>query len=200
MAPRVFLLLLLLLAACSRPSPVADLAARLPANAAVLAGADLDRLRSTPLFPHLPQYFREGSYVLAAFTGADLVTATRGGGRVTVSGPAGEGAPDDLLKRVPDAPVWLVARGSATLPLTGNLANLNRLLHQAEYIVVSARPGDRVEIRAEASCRGDGEAQRLEENVRALGSLTHFPLEVVREGVNVRVTATVSPDALGKVL
>jgi hypothetical protein len=196
----VFATLALLAGGCARPpvSPLADLAAKLPADAIVLAGADLDRLRSTPLFVKLPDALRDGSYVLAAYSGKDLTTATRSARGVTVSGAAGQGAPEDLLKRAPDAPLWLVARGNVTLPLAGNLANINRLLHQTQYAVVSARPGERFELRADAFCRSDADAQRLEENVRAIGSLTRFPLEVAREGATVRVTASVAPEVLGK--
>lgn len=192
---------LALLAACTHPpqSTLALLAAKLPSNAVVLAGADLDHLRATPLLSRLPDAFRNGSYVLAAYTGNDLVTATRTASDVELSGTAGTGAPADLLQRVPDAPVWLVARGSATLPLTGNLANLNRLLSQTQYTVLSALPtADHVEFRAEGICAAESSANHLEENIRAIASLTRFPLEVVRDGAVVRVRAVLSPDAFGR--
>ena len=137
--------------------------------------------------------------MLAGYTGTELVTATRSGGRVEVSGTAGHGAPADLLAHVSDAPLWLVARGSATLPLSGNLANVNRLLHQTEYLVAAARPiADGFELRSEGVCRSDAEAEHLEGNVRAIGSLMRFPMELTREGSVVRVRATVSAGQLGK--
>jgi hypothetical protein len=201
--PRFFLAgMLLLAAACSRTaqSPLADLAAKLPSDSIVIAGGDLDKLRTSPLFSKLPETFRQGSYVLAGYTGSELVTATRSGGRVEVSGPAGQGAPSDLLAHASDAPLWVVARGSATLPLSGNLANVNRLLHQTEFMVVTARPaGDGFELRAEGICRGDAEAEHLEGNVRAIGSLMRFPMELTREGAVVRVSAKVSAEQIGKV-
>jgi len=200
--PRFFVAAVLLLAAaCSRAphSSLSDLAAKLPAHSIVLAGADLDKLRTSPLFSKLPEAFRQGSYVLAGYTGTELVTATRSGGRVEVSGTPGQGAPADLVAHASEAPLWIVARGSATLPLSGNLANVNRLLHQTEFTVVAARPvGDGFELRAEGICRGDAEAEHLEGNVRAIGSLMRFPMEVTREGSTVGVRATVSADQLAK--
>jgi hypothetical protein len=193
---------LLFAAACSRApqSPLADLAAKLPSDSIVIAGADLDKLRASPLYSKLPEAFRQGSYVLAGYTGTELVTATRSGRRVEVSGTAGQGAPADLLAHASDAPLWVVAHGSATLPLSGNLANVNRLLHQTEFMVVAARPaGDGFDLRAEGICRGDAEAEHLEGNARAIGSLMRFPMEVTREGPVVRVRAVVSAEQIGKV-
>lgn len=193
--------LLLFLSACGHPppSPLAALAAKLPSDAVVLAGADLDRLRATSLSAKLPDAFRNGSYLLAAYTGNEIATAMRAAdGRIELSAPAGQGAPADLLDRAPNAPLWIVARGSATPPLAGNLANLNRLLHQTEYTVVVATPGDTIALRADAFCRGDAAARHLEENIRAISSLTRFPVEVSREGANVHVTAAVSAESLAK--
>jgi hypothetical protein len=201
--PRFYVAAVLFLAAaCSRApqAPMADLAAKLPADSIVLAGADLDKLRTSPLFSKLPEAFRQGSYVLAGYTGTELVTATRSGSRLEVSGTAGPGAPPDLIAHASDAPLWVVARGSTTLPLSGNLANVNRLLHQTEFTVVAARPaGDAFELRAEGICRGEADAEHLEGNVRAIGSLMRFPMEVTREGSVVRVRATVSAEQLGKI-
>ena len=75
-------LLLATLAAC-RHAPKAlvdpELAAYMPANATVIAGIDLDRLRATPLFAKIPEPFRDGSYALIGYNGKDLVTASRAG-------------------------------------------------------------------------------------------------------------------------
>jgi hypothetical protein len=196
-----FVLPLVVLAACTphpKLSPLAELASRLPADAIVLAGADLDQLRTSKLFSSIPESFRKGSYVLAAYTGKDLVTATRDDGTIKLAGAPGSGVPADLLRHAPDAPLWLVVRGSATLPLTGNVANVNRLLHQTEYTVITATPGERISIHAEAFCRDNAAAQHLEENVRAIGSLSGLWLDVVRDGATVRVNAAISPEAIGK--
>ena len=67
-------------------------------------------------------------------------------------------------------------------------ANINRLLHQAEYTAASARGSD---IEATAECRTAEAARHLEENIRALASLARFEgLEVTSEGATVRVRAT----------
>jgi len=118
---------------------------------------------------------------------------------VEISGPAGQGAPADLLAHASDAPLWVVARGSATLPLSGNLENVNRLLHQSEFTIIAARPvADGFELRAVGLCRGDADAEHLEGNVRAIGSLMRFPMAVTRDGSIVRVQGTVSSDQLAK--
>src|SRR5690348_17083857 len=124
------ILALVALAACHKPpsSPASVLAARLPATAKVVAGLDLDQLRSTPLYAKLPENLRDASYAMLAYDGREVTTATLTGGRVILSGPEGPGAPRELMDRAPSSPVWVVARGDASLPLAGNLANLNRLL------------------------------------------------------------------------
>ena len=204
---RYLLALLLFATSCNRgPKPPVDpeLAAAMPAGAAVLAGIDLERLRTTPLLPRVPEPWRQASYVLAAYDGKDLVTAARVGARISTTGPAGAGAPPDLLRHATASPIWLVARGNATLPLTGNLANLNRLLHQTEYTTISARVGDRVDLEIAGYCRTPETAQHLEENLRAIVSLMgiggrqELPLDVRREGSIVRATGSATLDAVGK--
>jgi hypothetical protein len=166
----------------------------------VLAGLDLDKLRAGPLFSKLPDAFRNGSYALVAFNGRDVAIATLAAGHVTISGPAGTGAPPDLLRHASAAPLWMAARGSTTLPVTGNLANLNRILHQTEYTTVAASVGERIELHIEGLCRTPGAAQHLEENVRAIASLMKLPFSVVRDGAVVRVDGAVSADAAGALL
>jgi hypothetical protein len=194
-------LLLASLAAC-RHAPKAlvdpELATYMPADATVIAAIDLDRLRATPLFAKIPEPFREGSYALVGYDGKDLVTASRTGARVTVSGHAVKGNPPDLLQHATDAPIWIVARGNSRLPLAGNLANLNQLLQQTDYATVSARVADRVNLEIAGVCASAPTAQHLEENLRALASLFKFPLDVDREGAVVRATASISFEAAGK--
>jgi hypothetical protein len=168
----------------------------MPADTTVLAGIDVDRLRSSPLLSKLPESMRDGSYALAGYNGRELVTASRVGNRVVVSGGEGKGAPPDLLRHAADAPLWIVARGAATLPLAGNLANINRLLHQTEYTTVAARIGPRIELHIEGICRTPAAAEHLEENIRAIASLTKFPLGLARDGAIVRVDASIAAEAL----
>ena len=59
-------------------------------------------------------------------------------------------------------------RGDAALPLSGNLANLNRLLRMSESIALGLRLGGPVELTARAACRNDDDAARMEQTVRAL--------------------------------
>jgi hypothetical protein len=193
-------LLLGVLSGCHAPKALVDpeLAAYMPAGSTALAGIDLDRLRTTPLFAKIPEPFRDGSYTLVGYNGKDLVTASRVGQQVRVSGAGVKGIPPELLRHATDAPVWMVARGSAALPLTGNLANLNRLLRQTEYTTVAARVGESVDVEIAGVCRSPELAQHLEENVRAIVSLMKLPLAVRRDGVTVKATGSVTVEAAGK--
>jgi len=194
------IVLLLALTAC-RHAPKAlvdpELAMYMPPGATVIAGIDLDRLRATPLFAKIPEPFRDGSYALVGYDGKALVTASRTGSRVSVSGGAVKGNPPDLLRHASDAPIWIVARGSSTLPLTGNLSNLNRLLHQTQYTMVTARVGERVDLEMTGVCVSPEVAQHLEENVRAIATLMKFPLQVRREGTVIHATGSISIEAAG---
>jgi len=194
-------LLLGVLSGCSEaPKPLVDreLAAYMPAGATVVAGLDLDRLRATPLFSKIPEPFRDGSYTLVGFNGKDFVTASRDGKRVRVSGAGVKGNPPELLQHASDAPIWIAARGSAALPLTGNLDNLNRLLQQTDYTSATARVGERVDVEIAGFCRSPEIARHLEQNVRAIASLMKLPLEVRRDGAIVRATGSITVDAVGK--
>jgi hypothetical protein len=190
-----------LLAGC-RPEPKAlvdpELAAYLPQASVVIAGIDLNRLRTTPFFAKIPEGFREGSYTVVGFTGNDIITVSRVGSRVAVTGPAVKGSPPELFRHASDAPIWIVARGDAVLPFTGNLTNITRLLQQTEYTTVTGRVGDRVELAIEGVCRTAEGAGHLEDNVRAIASLMRLPLEVRREGVKVHVIASMTADDAAK--
>ena len=162
---------LILFSACRRePQPLAELAAHLPANSSMIAGLDVDRLRDTPIFPKLPESFREASYVLAAYDPPNLVTASRVGGRIVAT--TKPGAPPELIRHAANTPVWIVVRGDTTLPLTGNLANINRLLQQTIYTRITARIESRVEFDAEGVCAGAEAAEHLEQNLRAIATRT----------------------------
>jgi hypothetical protein len=193
---RPTLLCLLAITACTRQP---DLATRLPANAAMVAGIDVNALRATPLFAKLPDSFREASYVLAAFDPPHLVTASRVGNRISVTGPASQGPPD-LLRHAPaNAPLWLVARGDTPLPLTGNLANLNRLLEQTDHTIVTARIADRLEFQAAGVCRSPAAAEHLEQNIRAIATLARLSVEVRRDGATVHVTGSTAIETLTRI-
>ncbi len=194
----------LLAAGCISPREQ-PLTAYIPLDTAAVAVADLTRLRATPLSARLPvpDALREASEVLAVYDGKDWAIAARGawtqppaGATAIAPHVAATGAPDlvrkmaarprggqDLLAHAPAAaPAWLVTRGSVGLPLTGNLANLNRLLRQAEYTSIALRPGAQVDLDATALCATPERAQHLEENLRALASLARVEISVTREG------------------
>jgi len=209
--PAFLLLSLFACAPARRPTLVdPELAACVPAAATAVAGVDVSRLRGTALYEKLP--FQDARYVLAASDGKEWLVVARGplaggtaiapgihavGSDLLVKAAAAQhrtgttGAPD-LLARAADAPVWLAARGSISLPVTGNLSNINRLLHQTEYLTVAAHVSDRVDVDAVGICRTPEIAKHLEENVRALASLLlpKYPVEVRSEGSTVRATAS----------
>jgi hypothetical protein len=205
--------LLLALVACApahREIIDPDLAACIPASAAAVAGLDVAKLRGSSLYDKLP--VRDVAYALAASDGKDWLVLARGqlaGGTSIAPGitaigsdalvrAAAEqhrtgrtGAPD-LLDRASSAPLWLAARGSMTLPVAGNLSNINRLLHQTEYMTLAAQVSDKLDVQAAGYCRSADTAKHLEENLRALASLllAKYPVTVRSEGTTVRVEAS----------
>jgi hypothetical protein len=214
-----------LLASCVRPyRPTADidLATCIPRGADAAAYANLDRLRSTPLYPKLPlpDAMRDASALLAVLRGAEWAIAARGrfpqppaGATMIGPGIAAAGPPDllqamaaqhrtgaasDLVALAPaDDPVWLVARGAATFPLGGNWNNLNRLLHQAETVSIGIRVSGTLRLTANAVCRTPAHAEHLEENLRAMATLARLEsVQVSGTGTSVHVSAAVPADSL----
>jgi len=178
----------LLLAGCAKPPTLTDF---IPQGAAAVAYVDLERARESPLFSRLPvpADLRDATALLVAFDGKEWTTATRGKAGIMASGTPPHGGRDLLVRAPRDAAAWVVTRGSVTLPLQGNLGNLNRLLHQADYISAALRGS---EIDATAECRTAEAARHLEENIRALATLAKFDaLDVASDGLNVRVRATI---------
>jgi len=151
--------------------------------------------------------------------GATLIDST-----LAISGPAEAvrgaiarhktgitGAPD-LLGRAASvagsAEIWAAVRGRVTLPLTGNAANLNRLLHQVDYFTFTAKLGARIDLDLTGASRTADEGQRLEETLRAIVSLTEAAsprlepilqsVQVRREGPIVHVILPADADAVGQ--
>lgn len=184
-----------ILAGCA-PKPE-GLTAYIPNGAVAVAYVDLDRARTMPLYERLPvpEDLKDASAVLAVFDGKDWGTAVQRKSSITATGIAAkQNGGKDLLAHAPlEAPAWLVTRGSVTLPLPGNLTNINRLLHQSEYTAVSAQGND---IEAKAECRSADAARHLEENIRALASLARIEgLDVTSDGSTVRVRAKIPTTA-----
>jgi hypothetical protein len=181
--------LVVALAGCAKLPQLTDY---VPAGAQAVAYVDLERARTSPLYARLPvpQDLQDASALLVAFDGKDWGTAVQRKAGIIATGIAKpERGGEDLLARAPrDAAAWIVTRGSVTLPLPGNLGNLNRLLHQADYVAAGLRGSD-VDVTAE--CRTPEAARHLEGNIRALATLARFDaIDVSSAGTTVRVRAT----------
>ena len=69
------------------------------------------------------------------------------------------------------APVWIAARGGVTLPLTGNAANVNRLLRRLEFGSLSVTLDSPARIRFTGLAVTGADAAQSEETLRAFFSL-----------------------------
>jgi len=142
---------------------------------------------------------READSLLAASQGSDYLVVSRGSFRrapagftLLAPGLAAAGSPawlragaaqhrsgatgsPALLERAEPlaaaSEIWIVAAGSATLPVSGNGENLNRLLHTTQYATLSVRLADGIAIEATGMCDTPDSARRLEETVRAFATL-----------------------------
>jgi hypothetical protein len=143
--------------------------------------------------------FREARYLLFALQGTEPLMIAQGTfreppagatllapGLVAAGSPNGiraasaqfrsgrTGAPELLERAEPLAAaneIWIVADGSATLPLTGNAENVNRLLHSTRYATLTAHISDGVRIDITGVCATADTARQLEETVRAFVTL-----------------------------
>jgi hypothetical protein len=194
-----------------------------------------------PLVEPFLEPFHEATQLLLAFDGKDLLTIARGpfraapaGGTLVerglaVSGPdaairaaiarrkRGFGAPSGLVAFAVSVaagkPVWIVARGGVALPLTGNAANLNRLLRDSEFAAVTASLGPRIRVEAIAIGRTPEAARDVEESLRAILVMTATAekrgsdaaallgaVEIRREDRTVHASVSATAEALGKLL
>ena len=111
------------------------------------------------------------------------------------------GAPEMLVYAEPLVanPIWAVAHGSATLPLSGNLANLNRILQATDYTTLTAQTGDTLSIEIAGICRTADAAAQLERTIRAFVSLLGMrsrrsgPVQIETQNATVRVKLTADP-------
>src|ERR1019366_6866985 len=216
------------------------LSARVPAATVALAGGALHRLRASPLYAKLPpaaraflEPFGHAHRVLVASAGVELLTIARG----VVPG-ATQIAPDVALSGAPGlisaaatathppagilgaaesvaggSPIWIAVRGGVTLPLEGNLANVNNLLRGTEHVTLAVQPGDPIELELVARCPTPEAALRFEQSFRAVVSLAAATsarqpamaglLESIRIGREervVHVSLSAPLDALAKLL
>jgi hypothetical protein len=68
--------------------------------------------------------------------------------------------------------IWAVVRGDVTLPLSGNAANVNRLLRNMEFAAVTVRAGSPVEFALTARGRSPEAALHFEQTLRAILTMT----------------------------
>jgi hypothetical protein len=125
----------------------------------------------------------------------------------------GSGAPwllDRAAAVAGTSPIWMVARGGATLPLAGDAANLNQLLRLVDYAAAGIHLDSEFRLDAVAEGRDEPSARRLEETLRAMFTLAaatqsrKSPMadslraaQVRREGLTVHVALSVPPEAVG---
>jgi hypothetical protein len=255
LAPRLLLASALLAFAAgiackqSPPSVVdAGMASCITGDTVALAGADLDRLRTSPFVSgmgpsarDLLERYSNASKLLVAWNASELLIVERGlfktpppGANaiepgLAVSGPTGRilsavaqhqvghtGAPGliDYGSEIgARSAIWLAVRGGTALPLSGNLANLNVLLQDADFAGAALDLGDSATLRFAARGRTAESAERLEERLRGFLSLAgeaeiHRPdlarllggVRIARSGRDVTATLSASPDALAKLL
>jgi hypothetical protein len=146
----------------------------------------------------LVEPLRNANYLMLAYNGKEVLAIARG--RFAAAPPGAVLlAPDLALAGSPDAirdavrqratgqpgapsllarshaiagrPIWAVARGARPLPLTGNAANLNKLLRFTDYATIAATVNSTIELEAAGFCPKADAAQQLEETLRGLISL-----------------------------
>jgi hypothetical protein len=123
------------------------------------------------------------------------------------------GAPDLLAHAASiagGAEIWAVVRGGINLPLTGNAANLNRLLHLVDYATLTARLAPLLDLDLTSASRTADQGQHLEETLRAIVSLAGaasprldtllHSVQIRREGPIVHATLSTDADTLGPVI
>ena len=197
--------------------------------------------RLPPAARALAEPLRDARYLLLASNGKDILAIARGrfreappGATLVASGLAVTGSPGsvraaiaqyktgrngapDLLARAASLAdgrqIWMVARGGVPLPVTGNAANLNRLLRDTEYAGIAVRLGSGIEIEATAVGRTAEAGREFEENLRAILSLTAaasarqpdlvaliHSIQIRREDRTVHASLSGGPDAADRLL
>jgi len=198
--------------------------AKLPAAAAAIAAA-----------------FTGASSALLAYNGKDLLVIARGAFAQAPAGAA-LAAPNLALfgtpqlvaaamaqrrSRTAGAPallaqaesiaagrqIWIVIPGGVAFPLSGNAANLNRLLHHAESATVTASFDSGLALEVTALGRTADDARNIEESVRADITLaaaaeTRQPdlakllrsIRIDRDDRSVRITLSADEEAAAKLI
>ncbi len=153
--------------------------------------------------------FRDARTLLAAYSGKEILLIARGsftappaGATLLAPGLALAGPAESIAaakaRRVTGAPelltyaqaaaagnaIWIVTLGNVALPLTGNAANVNRLLRDMEFAALSVRLQPGIDFALNARGRSPEAARHFEETLRA--SLT---MAAVGEAKNSQLTA-----------
>jgi len=143
--------------------------------------------------------FHDARYLLLAIQGKEFLMIAQGsfreppaGATLLAPGLAAAGSPDgirasssqlrsgrtgvlEVLDRAEPLAaaneIWIVADGSAALPLTGNAENVNRLLHSTRYATLAAHITAGVRIDVTGVCATADTARQLEETLRAFVTL-----------------------------
>jgi len=163
---------------------------------------------------------RDCSYLLVAYNGRDVLFVGRGkypeapaGATLIVPGLIVSGSPEsvhsaiaqhqtgssgaprllELAKSVAGGKqAWMIVQGGVTLPLTDNLANLNRILQLSQYVTLAAKIDSRLQLDAAAAGRNASASQKLEESLRAILTFAtaaggHHPeLEAALQSIQIR--------------
>jgi hypothetical protein len=205
------------------------MASYVPPGAVVLAGIDLAGLRASPLYAKLPpailgltQPFQNAPSMLLASNGKDLLLVA--GGKLT--GPpdfvqAAEAQHRSGVTGVPDLlnhaqsiaagqHIWLVVRGGTVLPLTGNAANVNRLLRDMEFAALTLRADSAIDVALTARGRTPEAARHFENTLRATLTMaaagetrlapTLRSIQLQREDRTVQAKVSLTPDAAQRLL
>lgn len=133
--------------------------------------------------------------LLCGWNGADILCVIRGnapGATVIAPGLAVTGSPESIrsavtqyhsgktgvpglvdyaARTVGQNPIWVAAQGGTTLPLTGNLRNLNRLFHGLQYVTLTIGLSSSLDLKINALGQSEEGARDFEENLRGLISL-----------------------------
>jgi hypothetical protein len=67
--------------------------------------------------------------------------------------------------------IWMVVAGGATLPLSGNAGNLNRLIHSTQVTTLAVRFTDHLALDAAGVCATVDAARQLQGTVQAFVTL-----------------------------
>jgi hypothetical protein len=187
------------------------------------------------------QALHDASYLLIAYNARDLLLLARGrfreappGATLVSSELAVAGPPESIRAAIAQhrsgvtvshrlldlasgvaggRQMWIVAQGGVTLPLTGNVANLNRILRLTDSVTLAAQIDSRIQVEATGVGRTSDAGRQLEESLRAIltfaaagsGRKSEIAamlnsVEIRRDGLTVHATLSSSPETAQKLI